>query len=213
MFIAHRGNDNHNYLENSEKAILNCLDRQYISGIECDIRLTQDNNIVLSHNMLIDFKSNGKGFIHNLTLEELLSYDFSGEKITVLKDMLSKINNKKILLLEIKEEKVNMIDNWIYALEPILRMYNYLNIYLCSFNYELIKTIKERFDIPIGLIIGYKMNKEKDTLSFDFLMYQYKSFKYNHKKTFVWTINDKDKMIKFKDKTDYIITDNAYKFV
>lgn len=213
MFIAHRGNDNHNYLENSEKAVLECLDKEYISGIECDIRLTKDNSIVLSHNMLIDFKSNGEGFIHDLTLKELLNYNFSGEKITVLKELLSNINSKKILLLEIKEERNNMSDNWIDAISQILNQYPNLNIYLCSFNYELIKKIKEKFNIPIGLIIGYQMNRDKDTKQFDFLMYQYKSLKYSHKKTFVWTINDKDKMIKFKDKTDYIITDNAYKFV
>ena len=62
----------------------------------------------LFHNMLIDFKSDGEGFIHNLTLEELLEYNFSGEKITILKELLNKINSKKILLLEIKEEKNNI---------------------------------------------------------------------------------------------------------
>lgn len=213
MFIAHRGNDDHKYLENSERAILNCLFKQYLDGIECDIRLTKDNNIVLFHNMIIDFKSDGKGFIHDLTLEELLCYNFSKEKITVLREMLSKIHSKKILLLEIKEERTNMVDNWIYSLEPILKTYNYLNIYLCSFNYDLLKKIKEKINIPIGLIIGYKMNKDKDTSSFDFLMYQYRSFKYNHKMTMLWTINDKDKIKTFKNKVDYIITDTAYKFV
>jgi len=47
MLIAHRGNDNHNYRENSEEAIIYSLSRTYIDGIECDLRLTKDNEIVL----------------------------------------------------------------------------------------------------------------------------------------------------------------------
>lgn len=213
MFIAHRGNDNHGYPENSEKAILYSLSQSYIDGIECDIRLTKDNEIVLSHDTLIDFKSNGSGFIHNLTLNALLSYSFEGEKITVLKQLLEHIKTDKILLLEIKEERMDKVEEWIKALKPILLKYSYLNIYLCSFNYDMLIQIKSSIDIPIGIIVGYIMNQDKDITSFDFVMYQYKSFKYNHKLTMVWTINDKEKMEKYKKRADYIITDKAYQFV
>ena len=86
-------------------------------------------------------------------------------------------------------------------------------MYLCSFNYNLIAKLKETFKVPIGLIVGYKMNKNKDSLPFDFIMYQYKSFKYTHKLTFIWTINTKEVFNRYKDKAKYIITDKAYEFV
>ena len=213
MLIAHRGNDNHNYKENSEEGIIFSLSKSYIDGIECDIRLTKDNEIVLSHNTLIDFKSNGSGFIHDLTLDELLSYKFNNGEIPVLKKLLSKIQTDKILLLEIKEEREKMEEKWIKSLEDILKKYPYLNIYLCSFNYKLISKIKETIKVPIGIIIGYKMNKEKDIKPFDFVMYQYKSFIYSHKETFIWTVNTKDIFNKYKNKAKYIITDKAYEFV
>lgn len=213
MFIAHRGNDNHKYRENSENALLYSLSQTYIDGVECDIRLTKDNEIVLLHNILIDFKSDGTGFVHNLTLNELLSYSFENEKVTILKDMLSKIDSKKILLLEIKEERSDSLEKWIEALKPILSKYSYLNIYLCSFNYDLLIRLKEYFDAPVGIIVGYVMNQNKDISLFDFVMYHYMSFKYINKVTMMWTINNKEKFKKYKTKVDYIITDKAYQFV
>lgn len=213
MLIAHRGNDNHHYKENSEEGIIYCLSKSYIDGIECDLRLTKDNEIVLSHNTLIDFKSDGSGFIHDLTIDELLKYDFKNGKIPVLKKLLNKIKTNKILLLEIKEERQDAEERWLKSLKEILDNYPKLNIYLCSFNYNLISKIKETFDVPTGLIIGYKMNKEKDIKRFDFIMYQYKSFVYTHKTTFIWTINNKEVFNKYRLKVDYIITDKAYLFV
>lgn len=142
MLIAHRGNDNHKYRENSEEAILFSLEKNYIDGIECDLRLTKDNEIVLFHNALVDFKSNGSGFVHNLTLNELLSYNFENDKITVLKELLFKIKTNKIILLEIKEQKIDADEYWIKALKLIFENYPNLKIYLCSFNYNLILKIK-----------------------------------------------------------------------
>ncbi len=213
MFIAHRGNDNHSYRENSEKGIMYCLEKNYIAGIECDIRLTKDSKIVLLHNMAIDLISDGSGIIHNMPLAELLLYNFSNEKITVLSSLLDNINSNKILLLEIKEERQDVEHLWVEALTKIINKYYYLNIYLCSFNYELITKLKDKFNIPIGLIIGYQMNKNKDSRKFDFIMYQYKNFKYGHKATMVWTVNDKEKADELKNRVDYIITDKAYELL
>ena len=213
MFIAHRGNDNHKYRENSENALLYSLSQPYIDGVECDIRLTKDNEIVLLHDTLIDFKSNGNGFVHNLTLNELLSYSFENEKVTVLRNLLSKVKSEKILLLEIKEERSDSLEKWIEALTPIFLKYSNLNIYLCSFNYDLLIKLKEYFNVPIGIIVGYVMNQNKDISLFNFVMYHYKSFKYTNRVTMVWTINDKEKFKKYNEKSDYIITDNAYQFV
>ena len=212
MLIAHRGNDNHHYKENSEEGIIYSLSKPYIDGIECDLRLTSDNEIVLSHNTLIDFKSDGSGFIHDLTLDELLKYDFKDGKIPILKKLLNKIKTNKILLLEIKEERQDVEERWLKSLKEILDKYRELNIYLCSFNYNLISKIKETFKVPTGIIVGYKMNKDKDVKKFDFIMYQYKSFVYTHKKTFIWTINNKEVFNKYRLKVDYIITDKAYLF-
>lgn len=211
MFISHRGNDNHLYRENSLQAISYSLNQPYISGVECDIRLTLDNKLVLSHNSFVYFGLSGHKFIHNTTLQELLSYRYSnGDQITVLCDLLSVIQTDKIILLEIKEEH-DRTDEWVMAIEVIKNRFSHLNIYICSFNYVLLCKLKDHLiDIPIGLIVGSVINAKKDTSSFEFIMYHYNNFKYIHKKSFVWTVNTKDLYNRFKHKVDYIITDKAY---
>ena len=46
--IAHRGNDGINK-ENSLKAIINSLNKEYIDGVEFDVRLTRDGNFIINH--------------------------------------------------------------------------------------------------------------------------------------------------------------------
>ena len=46
MFIAHRGNGKHRYLENTKEAILNVL-KEEVDGVEFDIRMTKDEKFVI----------------------------------------------------------------------------------------------------------------------------------------------------------------------
>ena len=83
-------------------------------GVETDIHLTKDGIPVLCHNFTIDETSTGKGAIKEMTLEELLQYDFGsykGEefketKIPLLEDFikLCKENNVEVLNIELKSE-------------------------------------------------------------------------------------------------------------
>ena len=57
--IAHRCLDNHNYKENSILAAINTLNKEYIDGIEIDLRFTKDKKIVMYHNLLYNLKSLG----------------------------------------------------------------------------------------------------------------------------------------------------------
>ena len=46
-------------------------------GIELDIQLTKDGQIVVCHDEFIDRTSTGKGFLKDYTLAELRQFDFS----------------------------------------------------------------------------------------------------------------------------------------
>lgn len=83
-------------------------------GVETDIHLTKDGVPVLCHNFTIDETSDGEGAIKNMTLEELLKFDFgsyrgeefAGTKIPLLEDfiVLCKENNVEVLNIELKSE-------------------------------------------------------------------------------------------------------------
>ena len=74
--IAHRGYSKL-FPENTMLAFqeANAFD---IAGIELDVQLTKDGQVVICHDETIDRTSNGKGFIKDLTLTELKAFSFYG---------------------------------------------------------------------------------------------------------------------------------------
>lgn len=195
IFIAHRGNDNHEYKENSIDALIYCLNQEYIDGVELDIRITLDNKIVIYHDMLYKLKSIKK-----------TKYKYL--KLDLLDKFLKKINSNKIILIEIKgENEDTKILKYLYR---ILKKYN-LNFYIFSFNYDLILKFKLKHKkYKCGLIVGNIINSCKNYDIFDFVAYKYTAYKKIDKPTFVWTINNINQYSKYIKKDVFIITDKSY---
>ena len=207
--ISHRGSG-FKYKPNTKQAILYSLNIDYIDGVEFDVRITKDKKIVIIHDPIINFVSNGRGIVKNMKYKELLKYNFGSKenksKICLLDEILSLINNKKIVLIEIKEETDDYKDI-VDIVYNIISKYD-LNIYIASFNYELIKYFKTKYN-KCGLIIGLGLNTKKLYNHFDFnvVSYNYRN-RVDKKETFIWTINE----VK-KDIDNYnIITDKPYLF-
>jgi len=208
--ISHRGNNVSKYKQNTKQALLYALNIDFIDGIEFDVRITKDKKIVIIHDPVIDFVSNGSGIVKNMKYKKLLRYNFGTKenptKICLLEELLKEIKSNKIILIDIKEETndYKLISDLVYE---IIKKYN-LNIYIASFNYELIKYFKTKYN-KCGLIIGLGLNTKKLYNHFDFniVSYNYRN-RVDKKETFIWTINE----VK-KDINNYnIITDKPYLF-
>lgn len=217
-FIAHRGNDNHKYITNTTKALINSLNKDYIAGVELDIRMTKDKKIVIFHNFLIDDKNNPIRAVATLTYSQIKKYNIGTvdniEHISLLTDFLKRVKdcNKKIII-EIKEES-NDYKAIVKELIRILTKYN-LNYYICSFNYALVKYIKRYYSkYKVGLIVGMFINDNRLQNNLDFIsitMNDLDKWDFS-KETFVWTINkesDFKKLLKYHRDIG-IITDKAY---
>ena len=74
--IAHRG-ANEDEPEHSLAAYVRALD-EGVDGVECDVRLTADGDLVCIHDRRVDRTSSGRGVVSSLTLPELERQDFSG---------------------------------------------------------------------------------------------------------------------------------------
>lgn len=213
MLIAHRANDNHSYLENTKEAVMYCLNKDYIDGIEIDIRVTKDKEFVCIHNMLIDKISNGIGFVKDKTLDELKSYTFKNKtKINTLEEILNIMNNK-LLLIEIKDE-ANNYKEFIDIFYQKIKKYTHLNIIVCSFNYELLKYLKELDkNIKCALIINLVLNQDKIYNHFDYKLLSKTKLEHSNNNDFIWTINNIDDYKKIKRHNDKlnIISDCCYK--
>lgn len=94
QIYAHRGSSGL-YPENTLAAFLDAAQLQ-ITGIELDVHLTKDHELVVIHDEMINRTSNGQGFVKDLTVDELKTYDFGirfskafqGEKIPLLAEVL-----------------------------------------------------------------------------------------------------------------------------
>lgn len=211
--IAHRGKLTKNGIGNSKQSFLNALSKSYIAGIECDVRLTKDLEVVVLHDPIIDFVSDGIGIVKYMTLQELKQYQFGNESILTLKELLKSIHSDKTILIELKEEREELARKVV----EIIENYSGLNIIIVSFwetNLKYIKKIKPT--IEVGLLIGYALNKDKlyNHFDYNFFSYHYIDQIDMNKKLGYFTINQKEQLLKLLERRHDIdiITDVASEF-
>lgn len=157
LLFGHRGYSDR-YPENTllafEKAIEDGFD-----GIETDVHKTKDGKLVLCHDEKIDRTSNGKGYIKDMTYDELLQYDFGdktkykGQKIPLLKELLELCKGKKILInLEVKTNKIQYenIESEIYEMVKDMKMLH--QVLFSSFYLGSLFKLRE---INAQLYLGY----------------------------------------------------------
>ena len=128
-------------------------------GIEFDVRLTADNEIVIIHDETIDRTSNGSGFVKNFTLSELLKFNFGfGEKIPTLEDIVKLFGNKYWLNIEVKEIGFEK------QIFEIIEKHQLITKYvISSFQFPIINTIKElNINIPTALLYANKRYQLKE---------------------------------------------------
>ena len=151
--IAHRGYTTSLIKENTMAAFENAVNNEF-DGIECDVRKTKDNQLVIIHDAWINRTSEESGLVRDFTYEELLDYNFGSKevpsKIPTLEEVLKKIKTMK--LIEIKED----ID-----LTEILDFVDD-ETYFISFDVGLINRLKAKHPHLKFGILNYVFNSELD---------------------------------------------------
>jgi len=114
-----------------------------VDFVELDVHQTKDKEIVVCHDEKIDRTTDGKGFIKEMTYEEIKRYDagkwmgYPGEKIPLLKEVFEKIGDKVKIFVEIKECDVAAVVDLIkkYKMER--------KVIVGSFNLEYMKEVRK----------------------------------------------------------------------
>jgi len=78
-----------------------------IRGLKVDVRQTSDGKLVLMHDATIDRTTDGKGYVSQLSYEEIKLYDagswkseeFAGERVPLLSDILQIAKERKLKLI------------------------------------------------------------------------------------------------------------------
>ena len=211
--IAHRGKIHKSEIGNNRKSIFNALSKSYIDGIELDVRLTKDDKVVVIHDPIIDFVSNGTGIISYMTLEELKQYDFSNEFILTLEELLNTIHTRKLILIELKDENKRIVEE----VNRIIIKHPELEIVVISFWESLLQEMKKiNSKTKLGILIGYFLNQKNIYNHYDyyFFTFHYVEQIHRHKNVGYFTINQKKQLETLTALRDdiYIITDSASNF-
>lgn len=104
IYYAHRGLHNSERAENSMSAFKAAVEHGY--GIELDIRLSKDGNLVVFHDDTLDRVCGREGKVIDFTADELADFKLNGTEdgIPLFSDVLALVDGKAPLLVEIKED-------------------------------------------------------------------------------------------------------------
>ncbi|MFA6666334.1 MAG: glycerophosphodiester phosphodiesterase family protein [Armatimonadota bacterium] len=83
--------------------------------IECDVRHTKDDNLIIMHDPTVDRTTDGSGCVAKMTLEEIKTLDagswrspqYAGERVPTLDETLALCKGRVRLILELKEEEID----------------------------------------------------------------------------------------------------------
>ena len=143
IIIGHRGAcyyEPENTLRSFKKAL-----QLKVDCVECDVRLTKDNQVIVMHDKTLDRTTNGKGFVKNYTLKKIKKLDAGKkEKVPLLQEYINLIKNKAIMCIELKKCK-NIVKE---TLKIIKKNKIQDNVILLSFHTNYLIKIK-RFDNKI----------------------------------------------------------------
>ena len=207
MIVAHRGYWDKYVPENSMTAFIRCVERKI--PIELDAHLTKDNKVVVFHDYDLFRMTGINKKIEETNYEEIKTYNLkkSYEKIPLLEDVLKKVNNRVLILIELKNKKVGPLEDEVLK---ITKKYN--NYYFQTFNLKSIYYLKERTKTKFGLLVINKLSKKLSySNKIDFIshnLFTINTLKTN-KELFIFNINNQEELNKSYKYTDNIIA-NIY---
>ncbi|MDI1306684.1 MAG: glycerophosphodiester phosphodiesterase family protein [bacterium] len=150
--IAHRGakgSESENTLISFQKA----LDMQ-VDGIELDVHLSADGELMVIHDETIDRTTNGKGFVNELSLCELNTFRINGEhNIPTLREVFDLVNQDCFINIELKnydtaEKVVSLIEKYVTK-----KGWKYDRFLVSSFDWNALQQVAFLNDkIPIGIL-------------------------------------------------------------
>lgn len=170
MNFAHRGSLTE-APENTVSAMKKALEHG-AKGIELDVQLTKDQELVIIHDHKFNRISPGvPGKVNDYTLEEIqridvgsvFSKDFTGERLATLDDVLDVVPREVILNIEIKN--IPLIHEGIEAilLDCLKNRNREDNVWISSFDHLALKNVQEQAShYPIGLLFYYRMLRPWD---------------------------------------------------
>ena len=207
--IGHRGAKGYgpeNTLLSFQKAIDIGVD-----GIELDVHLSSDGAIMVIHDETLDRTTNGKGFVNELSLQELKTFQIEKENtIPTLIEVFDLVNKHCFINIELKgngtsKPVINLIEHYIEE-----KNWNYGHFIISSFNWSALQEVRKwNAKIQIGVLthtdldlaIAFaKFIKAETIHPYFHLLTKENTLKIQNEgfKVFAWTVNETEDIQKIK---------------
>ena len=140
LVFAHRGFGDY-APDNSMAAVQLAVDNG-LDGVDIDGQLTVDGELVIFHDVSVDWLTDGTGRVDELTLEEFKALDlgstfdetYAGESPGTFEEALNLLDGKGILMVELKTPAILDVGIEARAVEIIKKYKAHDRVYLSSFN-------------------------------------------------------------------------------
>lgn len=224
--FAHRGYSSL-YPENTMLAFRKAIEKGF-DGIETDVHLTKDGYLVLCHDEKINRTSDGKGYIKDMTLQQLRRYNFNNgmnynEQIPLLEDLLLLIKDSDLLLnIELKTDNIHYVglERKVYDLVNEIGV-SHKVIYSSFYLPSLLKMREIDSHVYIGYLFEYSIKKKNQEAIENHIEHVHPKFsmlnatvmnfyKRNHIDVVVWTVPNKKEYLKMKELGVSIAISNDY---
>lgn len=156
--FAHRGlHDGATFIENSFLAFAAALERK--AGIECDLRLTADDEVIVFHDADTKRLCASSKVIAESTLADLARFTVGGRPIPTLSQLLALVDGRVPLLLEVK-----LADNlWRFGPALLKSLNGYAGGYgIMSFDARLPRWLRTNArSVRCGLVVADRLSPFK----------------------------------------------------
>jgi len=217
--IGHRGAKGY-APENTFVSFQKALDMK-VDGIELDVHLSADGEIIVIHDETIDRTTNGNGFVSALSLRELKAFRIDDKhQIPALNEVFDLVNQDCFINIELKsyeatEKVVSLIEKYVTK-----KGWKYDRFLVSSFDWNALQQVAFLNDkIPIGVLTETDLDlalafakfiQAKSIHPHFHLLTEENTAKMQEKglQVFPWTINELEDIQKIKTfNVNGIITD------
>lgn len=165
MIFAHRGASG--YAPENTMAAFRLAEKMNSDGIELDIQLTKDGEVIICHDEKVNRTTNGTGYLKDYTLKELqkldagswFSNEFRGERIPTLDEFLA-FASKTNLVVNIEIKNIPFFYQGIEKkMLDLISKYKMLDrVLISSFDhYTLAKVAKLNPQIKLGVLFSTRI--------------------------------------------------------
>ncbi len=149
LVLAHRGASAH--APESTLAAFRLAVESGADGIELDVHLSRDGEVVVIHDDQVDRTTDGRGWVHEMTLAELRSLDagrwfgpgFAGERIPTLAEVLEAVGGAlRLINIELKAGPSSRPGLVQRVVETVRRLGLEERCVISSFNHFALREVK-----------------------------------------------------------------------